>query len=75
MANLQVKNVPDEIYDRLRHLASERNTTISATVLIAVERELRSAEWRKRLASRPPTDMKFDAAALIRKERAEASRE
>lgn len=72
MANLQVKNVPDDVYDRLRRLADERDTTISATVLGAVDRELRSAEWRKRLASRTTVELQTDGATLIREERTEA---
>ena len=72
MANLQVKNVPDDTYERLRKLAKERKTTISATVLNAVERELRSAEWRERWELRPEIDLGIDAATLVREARAES---
>ena len=65
MAHLQVKNIPDSLHDRLRCFARETNRTLSAVVLVAVERELETWEWRKRLARRPETDLGVDAAALI----------
>ena len=36
MANLQVKNIPDDLHGRLRAYAREHNSTISAVVLAAV---------------------------------------
>ncbi len=56
MANLQVENVPEALHERLRRHARERNCTVSAAVLAAVERELARWEWHARLAQRPPTD-------------------
>ena len=70
MATLQVKNIPDEMYERLRKLAKDRQTTISATVINAVEREIRSAAWRERWQSRPEIDLGVDGAALVKKARA-----
>ena len=75
MANLQVKNIPDELHDRLRRHARERNCTISAVVLAAVERELSRSEWRERLAQRPRTDLGIPVAALLHEERAHRERE
>lgn len=75
MANLQVKNIPDELHDRLRRHARERNCTISAAVLTAVERELARWEWRERLAQRPPTDLGVPAADLLYAERTLRERE
>ena len=69
MANLQVKNISDALHDRLRSYARESNSTISATVLAAVERELARWEWRKHLAQRPETDLGIEAAALLWEER------
>ena len=69
MANLQVKNIPDDLHDRLRAYARESNSTISAAVLAAVERELAGWEWRKRLAQRPQTDLGMEAAELLWEER------
>ena len=69
MANLQVKNVPDALHERLRRHARENNCTISETVLTAVERELAMWEWRSRLAQRPQTDLGIEAATLLQEER------
>ena len=69
MANLQVKNIPDELHERLRRHARERNCTISAAVLTAVERELDRWEWRARLAQRPLTELGVAAADLLQAER------
>lgn len=73
MANLQVKNIPEELHERLRRHAREHNCTISAAVLTAVERELARWEWRERLAQRSPTDLGILAATLLREERAHRS--
>ena len=75
MPNLQVKNVPDSLHDRLRRFARETNRTLSAAVLAAVERELEAWEWRKRWARRPETDLGVDAATLIAEARALRDRE
>jgi len=69
MANLQVKNVPDELHERLRRHARNRNCSMSAAVLDAIEHELASWEWRERLAGHPTTDLGIDAATLIAEER------
>ena len=70
MANLQVKNVPDALHERLRRHARENNRTISETVLTAVERELAMWEWQTRLAQHPKTDLGVEAAVLLQEERA-----
>lgn len=75
MANLQVKNIPEELHERLRRHAHEHNCTISAAVLTAVERELARWEWRERLAQRPATDLGIPAATLLHEERATRDRE
>ena len=75
MANLQVKNIPDSLHERLRRHARENNCTISAAVLTAVERELVRWEWRKRLTQRPKTDLGIEAAALLMEERSQRERE
>ena len=69
MANLHVRNIPDDLHERLRHYARENNCTMSTVVLSAVERELVRWEWRKRLAQRPTTDLGVDAATLLVEER------
>ena len=69
MANLQVKNVPEALHERLRRQARENNCTMSAFVLTAIERELMRCEWREHLRRQPTTDLGVEAAALIREER------
>ena len=70
MANLQVKNIPDALHERLRRHALETNCTMSSVVLAALERELAWADWQKRFAEHPKTDLGVDAATLIAEERA-----
>ncbi len=71
MANLQVKNVPDSLHERLRRHAREQHITLGAAVLGAVERELARAEWRRHFAQRPTTDLGIPAADLLAEARAE----
>ena len=69
MANLQVRNIPDDLHERLRRYARENNCTMSAAVIIAVERELARWDWRKRLSQLPKTDLGVEAAELLMEER------
>ena len=71
MANLQVKNIPEDLHERLRSHARENHCTLSASVLAALERELARWEWRKRLAQRPTTNLGVPAAALLLEERSQ----
>ena len=70
MANLQVKNIPDSLHNRLRRYARESGRTISAVMLAAIERELEDWEFRKHLTERPMTYLNVSAADVIREERA-----
>ena len=69
MANLQVKNIPDDLHERLRRHARENHCTLSASVLAALESELARWEWRKHLAQRPKTSLGIPAAELLMEER------
>ena len=69
MANLQVKNRPDTLHQRLRRYAQENRCTLSDIVLMAIERELARREWHERLAHRPTTDLGVSAASLLKQER------
>jgi plasmid stability protein len=69
MANLQVKNVPDSLHQRLRRYAQEHKCTLSEVVLIALEHELARGEWHEQLAQRPTTELGVSAAALLAQER------
>ena len=69
MVNLQVKNIPEDLHERLRRHARENHCTLSASVLASLERELARWEWRKHLAQRPRTSLGVPAAALLLEER------
>ena len=69
MANLEIKNMPETLHERLRRYALENNCTMRAVVLAAIERELARWEWRKRLDLRPETDLGVEAATLLEEER------
>jgi plasmid stability protein len=69
MANLQVKNIPDTLHQRLRRYAKDHKCTLSDIVLIALERELARREWHERLAQRSTTDLGVSAASLLQQER------
>ena len=75
MANIQVKNVPDELHERLRRHARKKNCTMSAAVLAAIEREIKMAEWLERLETRPIVDLGVPAARLVEEARAERDKE
>ena len=40
MAILHVRNVPDELYERIRHKAQAQNRSISAEVIVLLQRAL-----------------------------------
>lgn len=69
MANLQIRNMPDTLHERLRRYARENNSTMRAVAPTAIEQELARWVWQKRLAQRPETDLGVDAATLLKKER------
>ena len=69
MVTLQVKDIPEEMYERLRVLASERKTSVDATVREVLEWELKNAEWWRHWKTLPRTDRVINAAELIRESR------
>ena len=74
MANLQIRNMPEELHQRLRTHAQQNNCTMSAAVLVAIQRELERWEWRKRLAGRAETDLGVTASELLAEERNSSGR-
>lgn len=61
MAALQVKNVPEDLHERLRERAEAEGTSISELVLVAIRRELsrpRMQVWLDELAHDAPTNVK-----------------
>ncbi len=75
MGNLHVRNIPDDVYERLRRYARENDRTMSSVVISALERELAQLEWPQRIARLPKTDLGVDAATLIAEERRRRDRE
>ena len=67
--------MPDALHERLRRHARERDRTMSAVVITAVERELARWEWQERLAQRPTTNLGPEAATLLEEERSLRERE
>jgi plasmid stability protein len=75
MANLQVKNLPDALHERLRQYSRKHHRTISDIALEALEREMARREWHDQLSQRPATDLGGSAASLLEQERQERDRE
>lgn len=75
MANLQVKNVPETLYRRLKRQVRAQNSTLSEFVLSALERELDRSAFHQRLAVRPRSDLGVSASSLLEEARRERSEE
>jgi plasmid stability protein len=75
MANLQVKNLPDDLHRRLRQYAQKHHRTISDIALAAIEREMVRHEWHEKLLQRPSTDLGDSVASLLEQERRERERD
>ena len=74
MANLQVKNVPDDVHDELRRRARLEGVTIRDYLLrlLRQDQALPSRiEWFARLRARRPVELGRPAAELITEDRAE----
>jgi plasmid stability protein len=71
MANLQVKNVPEELNKRLHRYAEQQGRSIRDVVLDAVRRELDRRAFAERLRKRSPVKLKVSAAELLSLERNE----
>jgi plasmid stability protein len=69
MANIQVKNIPEKLHNRLRRYAREQECTLSDIILEALEREVSRREWQKRFSGRPSTQLRSSAAELLEEER------
>ena len=75
MANLQVRNIPEELHERLREHAKKNRSSMSNIVLDAIERELKRLEFHDKLGQLPKTTMSVDAATLLAEARAERDAE
>ena len=75
MAIIQVKNVPEPLYKRLKRHAKKADKTLSDVILEAIEKELKRNEWRERFATRPSSELGISAASLLEEERRERDNE
>ncbi|HEU4613727.1 MAG TPA: hypothetical protein VFS15_16660 [Kofleriaceae bacterium] len=75
MANLQVKNVPDALYRKIRRQAEQEGRTIRDFVLEAVRAKLARDEFLTRLSRRRPVELERPASATLDELRAERDRE
>jgi hypothetical protein len=71
VANLQVKNVPEELNTRLHRYAEQEGRSIRDVVLAAVQRELDRHTFVDRLRKRSKVQLKTSAAGLLMEERRE----
>jgi len=68
VSNLQVKNLPDDLHEKLRERAREQHTTVSQLVTRILNRELARPsmdQWLAQLDSLPRTDKDIDTQAVL----------
>jgi plasmid stability protein len=75
MANLQVKNIPEQLHQRLRQCAEDAHCTLGDVVLEAIDRELARREWHARFSTRAVADLGTSAATLLQEARTERDQE
>ena len=74
MANLQVKNVPDDLHAELRARAAYEGTTLSELVTRLLRRELSlpsMAQWLDELKALEPFGVEIDVPRLLDEVRGE----
>lgn len=55
MANLQIRNVPEDVHKALKAWAKEENSSISALVLSQLKQQLELRAFERSLRQMPPT--------------------
>lgn len=65
MANLQVKNVPDQLHRKLNQRAKRQGRTVRDLVLEAVRREIARGDFHERLARRAPVELGGSVAEVV----------
>ena len=75
MPNLQVKDVPANVYRKIQRHAKRQGRTIRDIVLSAVLREIGRAEFQQRLAGRERVELGEPAGRTIEEIRAERESE
>ena len=74
MANLQVKDVPEDVHRRLRECAHRRGKSLRELVLEALGKELSYDEFERRLQSRSRVRLSRPAGEVLAEVRAERER-
>jgi len=69
MTNLQIRNMPEDLHQRLRDHASAQRRTMSEIAVQAIERELARESWRTHLATRSPVNLGVNAGTLLEETR------
>ena len=71
MATIRVKNIPDDLRDRLQRQAGRCRASIDDVLLEALEREVLRLEWNEKLASKNPAKVKTNPSDILAQERAQ----
>jgi hypothetical protein len=64
MATLQIENLPDELYHRIQHLATEKKYTINEAIIYLLQESFQS--YNPTLISEPPTKNTAEILQKIR---------
>jgi hypothetical protein len=75
VANLQVKNVPDALFRRIRRLAAQEGQTIRDFVLDAVRAKVAREDFQARLARRTPVQLERSASTILDEARRERDKD
>lgn len=65
MADIQIKNLPDALFQRLRHYARKHHRAINDIAVEALEREMARRELHDKLSQQPAADLGDAAASLL----------
>lgn len=68
MAMLQVRNVPDDVYETLKQRARGRGVSVSEYVRELLARDIQRLSWQEALseARRRPVSVDLDSTRLVR---------
>ncbi len=74
MANLQVKDIPEDLHRRIRECARRRGKSLRELVLDALGKELSCDEFERRLQRRSRVRLSRPAGEMLAEVRAERER-
>ena len=70
MVDIKIKNVPDEMYERLSRQARKSNATLNDVVLEGLEREIEQIELHERIAAQPVRHFDISPSEWLSRHRA-----